>query len=457
MIPAKEKITDILLVTVNFPTMDTNMDGMGIYSVNSTKYLMEETGWKIRAVAFRFSGQEPYEERNGLSIERIDPPAGILHYDELYYPQNFRIAASHLAAAALRAASGMNGKTRAWCHGYETGMASKALDGAGFHVAGVVHYLIAQDLFHRFENADDPLRKGCNDDTLSTAVGGICPAGLRPALIRLLSMGAPALCRLPIPHRLELMYKLEQESLQMKSSRRIVAVSPGFGDTVLRYYPGVRDKISECVAGSPPPSSGSDWPFPLRNDRLRLVMVGRPAPQKGWDYVAEALGRLESGRPDEAARVELAAIGGIGDWGGGFSSRTFQRFLELEKISLAKLGEIPNEEVRRVMSSADALLLPSTFEPFGLVMLEAMASGCMVLSSDCDGPRGVVKSPWGILMPFQNPRERVAALEAGINKLLSLTRAELDERGMAAREAAAGYDWKECARVHAEALRGGRA
>ena len=87
------------------------------------------------------------------------------------------------------------------------------------------------------------------------------------------------------------------------------------------------------------------------------------------------------------------------------------------------------------MASADALLLPSTFEPFGLVMLEAMASGCMVLSSDCDGPRGVVRPPWGILMPFRNPRERVAELEAGINKLLSLTRAELEERGVAAREA----------------------
>jgi type III pantothenate kinase len=103
-------------------------------------------------------------------------------------------------------------------------------------------------------------------------------------------------------------------------------------------------------------------------------MVGRPAPQKGWDYVAEALGRLESCRPDEAARVELAAIGGIGDWGGGFSDRTFQRFLGLKKVSLAKLGEIPNDAVMRVMASADALLLPSTFEPFGLVMLEAMAS-----------------------------------------------------------------------------------
>ena len=186
-------------------------------------------------------------------------------------------------------------------------------------------------------------------------------------------------------------------------------------------------------------------------------MVGRPAPQKGWDYVAEALRRLESRRPDQAARVELAASGGIGDWGGGFSERTYQRFLGLKKISLAKLGEIPNERVRRIMSSADALLLPSTFEPFGLVMLEAMASGCMVLSSDCDGPRGVVRPPWGILMPFQNPSERVPALEAGINKLLALTRAELDERGEAGRAAAAGYDWKECAGIHAEALRGGKA
>lgn len=456
MTPSKTTHSDVLLLTINFPSAETNRDGMGIYTVNTTKYLTDLTGWKVRVIAFRFSDQEPFEERQGLSIERIDPPNGIIHYDELYYPQNFRIAASHLAAAALRTASGMNVTTRAWCHGYETGMAAKALAGAGYHVAGVVHYLVAQDLLHRFENADDPLRKSLNDDVLSTAVGGICPASLRPALIRLLSLGAPALCRLPIPRKLELMYKLEQESLQMKYSRRIVAVSPGFSDTVVSFYPGAAGKISSCVVGAPTLVSEADWPFPVRGDRLRLVMVGRPAPQKGWDYVAEALRILESRRPDDASRVELAVVGGLGDWGGGFSERTYQRFLGLKKISLAKLGEIPNERVRRIMSSADALLLPSTFEPFGLVILEAMASGCMVLSSDCDGPKGVVTPPWGILMPFRNPQERVPALESGINKLLSLTRAELDEAGALAREAAAGYSWRECARIHADALRNGQ-
>ncbi|OGE20694.1 MAG: hypothetical protein A3J42_03075 [Candidatus Dadabacteria bacterium RIFCSPHIGHO2_12_FULL_53_21] len=456
MIPVKDKITDVLLITVNFPTTATNKDGMGNYTANAAQYLMEETGWNIHAIAFRFSGQEPFEESCGLTVERIDPPRGILHYDELYNPHNFRIAASYLAASAQRAASGMRGKTAAWCHGYETGMASRVLAEAGFHVAGVVHYLIAQDLLNRFEKADDQMRKDMDEDTFSSIAGRIIPAKLRPAFIRLLSVSAPLLCKLPVPDRLELLYKLEQESLLMKSSRRIVAVSPGFGATIVRFYPGVRNKIEACVAGSPSPASGSDWPFPLRDDRLRLVMVGRPVPQKGWDYVAEALGRLESSRPDEAARVEFAVIGGLGDWGGDYSNRIYQNFLGLKKVSLAKLGEIPNDAVMRVMASADALLLPSTFEPFGLVMLEAMASGCMVLSSDCDGPRGVVRPPWGILMPFRNPRERVAELEAGINKLLSLTRAELEERGGAAREAAAGYSWRDCARIHAEALRNGQ-
>ena len=309
MNPVKEKITDVLLITVNFPTTSTNKDGMGNYTANAARYLMEETGWNMRAVAFRFSGQEPFEESSGLRIERIEPPRGIKHYDEIYYPQNFKIAAAQLADSALRAASGLRGRTAAWCHGYETGIASKVLAETGFHVAGVVHYLVAQELLDRFEKADDPLRKNYADDTLSSIAGGLCPPGLRPSLIRLLSLCAPALCKMPVPHRLELMYKLEQESLLMKSSRRIVAVSPGFGATIVRFYPGVRNKIEECVAGSPSPASGSDWPFPLRDDRLRLVMVGRPVPQKGWDYVAEALGRLESSRPDEAARVELAAVG----------------------------------------------------------------------------------------------------------------------------------------------------
>ena len=170
-----------------------------------------------------------------MTVERIDPPRGILHYDELYYPHNFRIAALLSGCSAQRAASGMRGKTAAWCHGYETGMASRVLAEAGFHVAGVVHYLIAQDLLNRFEKADDQMRKDMDEDTFSSIAGRIIPAKLRPAFIRLLSVSAPLLCKLPVPDRLELMYKLEQESLLMKSSRRIVAVSPGFGATIVRF------------------------------------------------------------------------------------------------------------------------------------------------------------------------------------------------------------------------------
>ena len=74
------------------------------------------------------------------------------------------------------------------------------------------------------------------------------------------------------------------------------------------------------------------------------------------------------------------------------------------------------------MSAADALVLPSVFETFGLVTLEAMANGCMVLASDADGPRDVVKAPWGIIMDFQDPKKRVSEIERGILKLLSLSR-----------------------------------
>jgi glycosyltransferase involved in cell wall biosynthesis len=104
------------------------------------------------------------------------------------------------------------------------------------------------------------------------------------------------------------------------------------------------------------------------------------------------------------------------------------------------------------MSAADALILPSVIESFGLVMLEAMASGCMVLASDADGPRSILKAPWGTIMNFRDPRNRVGEIERGILELLSLSRDEINARGEEARADSRQYTWKKCAEAHASVL-----
>jgi len=81
-----------------------------------------------------------------------------------------------------------------------------------------------------------------------------------------------------------------------------------------------------------------------------------------------------------------------------------------------------------------------------------MASGCMVLSSDTDGPCDIIKDPWGMLVPFKKLDTRASELEKGILKLLTLSKEVLQKRGEAARIVARNYNWADCAKAHAKVL-----
>jgi glycosyltransferase involved in cell wall biosynthesis len=164
-------------------------------------------------------------------------------------------------------------------------------------------------------------------------------------LLRVLSHAATIISRFPLPYALEILGKFVSESQLIKASHLVTAVSPGLADSIDMFYPASRNKIRVSVAGAPASSGKSYWPFPLRDDRLRLVMVGRPVPYKGWDYVARALKNLETTRPDEAARLELTLIGNSVNLGGAFGRRINEAFGSLKSVSYFSMEWIPNKRV----------------------------------------------------------------------------------------------------------------
>ena len=71
-------------------------------------------------------------------------------------------------------------------------------------------------------------------------------------------------------------------------------------------------------------------------------------------------------------------------------------------------------DIRPCLAQADALVIPSRWEGFGLIAVEAMASGVPVIASRVDGLAEVVGES-GVLVPPEDP----AALAAAIAALLS--------------------------------------
>lgn len=120
-------------------------------------------------------------------------------------------------------------------------------------------------------------------------------------------------------------------------------------------------------------------------DGVFYIYVGRFDPvQKGVDILLKASEKFL-----ETEDVKMMIIG-VGD------KKLEQWSKELAKNYPSKLKVInkllPKEEVRDLYCSADFALIPSLFEPFGLVQLEAMSCECLPIGSRTGGIKDTVTS-----------------------------------------------------------------
>ncbi len=169
---------------------------------------------------------------------------------------------------------------------------------------------------------------------------------------------------------------------------------------------------------------------PARGPAIRILYVGRIYPvQKGLDVLVEAVARLPRSVP-----VEVRIVGQ--DWGATATLREQARSLGvLERIEF--VGAVPRSDLLEAYRWADLLVVPSRFEPFGIVLLEGMASGLPIVASRVGGiPEVVEEDGNALLVPPGDPGALAAALErlASDEEL----RARFAARG---RELVEKFDW----------------
>jgi len=134
---------------------------------------------------------------------------------------------------------------------------------------------------------------------------------------------------------------------------------------------------------------------------VRFVFVGRFTQVKGADLLADALDRLAA--EDLHFECRIAADRNISD--PGLIAR-LEPHAEL-------LGKLPHAALPELYRWADALVMPSRFDSFGLVVPEALACGLPTLVSDRVGARDLVRpGANGAIFPASDP-EALAALLAG--------------------------------------------
>ena len=144
-----------------------------------------------------------------------------------------------------------------------------------------------------------------------------------------------------------------------------------------------------------------------------IVTVGGLVERKGFHRVIAAMPEIMKKYPG----LTYLVIGGPspeGDW----TQQLQQMVSNLQLKSVVKfLGPLPADKLSTPLSAADVFVLSTRNEGWANVLLEAMACGLPVVTTDVGGNREVVTSPdLGTIVPFDNPGALIDAITHALAK-----------------------------------------
>ncbi|WP_210450631.1 glycosyltransferase [Pantoea ananatis] len=240
----------------------------------------------------------------------------------------------------------------------------------------------------------------------------------KPDIIHLHSSFAGFVCRLVIPlffltYRPRVVYCPHAFSFIMKGSRlrnhffaiierflscftdKIICTSHYEKKVALKY--GMADKkISVVYNGVMKPVGKMlpvDTPFIL--DKINILYVGRFDYQKGFDILLGLNDCLDKDR---------FMITAVGDFVNNVP-------YDISNNQINFTGWLPQEKLRSYFHHADVLVMPSRWESFGLVAVEAQSYGLPVIASNCASlPEVIINNKTGYLFESENVNELFAVV-----------------------------------------------
>jgi D-inositol-3-phosphate glycosyltransferase len=222
--------------------------------------------------------------------------------------------------------------------------------------------------------------------------------------------------------------------------------------TQLRFLYKVNERKLEIIP--PGVDTGHFYPIPpdeakqylgLNPEDRMVLYVGRIEPLKGVSTLIEAMSCLKF--KDQSGPVHLAIIGGEPDV---TPEEMSTEMAHLQKLSdelamdqtVVFLGKRGQNTLPYYYSAAEVLVMPSHYESFGMVALEAMACGTPVIASDVGGLGFLVQDgETGYTVPDGEPDKLCGKLT-----LLLGDHALRERMGQRAVEVAQSYGWEKIAK-----------
>ncbi len=234
-----------------------------------------------------------------------------------------------------------------------------------------------------------------------------------------------------IYHRFYTALNADWEKKAFDRAKVVVAVSEKVAQELIAI--GVpRDRIRVILNGidlqefAPGIVDRQKWGLPAEVP-LALFAGDIRTPRKNLDTVLHSLVQVP--------QLHLAVVGGTA----GSPYPELARSLNLEN-RVHFLGF--RQDVPDLMKAADFLVFPSRYEPFGLVVLEAMATGIPVITAATTGAAQLVTPDCGIVLPDSDDTQ---ALAEALNQLVKCDRQQRQQMGQVARAIAEQHSWANMA------------
>ncbi|MGB3714904.1 MAG: glycosyltransferase [Candidatus Promineifilaceae bacterium] len=240
--------------------------------------------------------------------------------------------------------------------------------------------------------------------------------------------------------------RLEGERRVLSTADRIIAATQAEYAQLHWLYAADMNKVKVIPPGvdlnrfSPIDKADAKAQVGIKPGHRNILFAGRIEPLKGIDTLLCAMSLIQKHSPEAIENVSVAIVGGD-PWSDDPSDEMARLQDMRNKLGVTDivtfLGAKDQDDLPNYYAAAEMVVMPSHYESFGLVALEAMAMGIPVIASEVGGLAFLVRDGEnGFLVPSRDPE----ALAERIYTLLMDD--ECRQRlGANALEHAQGYAW----------------
>ena len=274
----------------------------------------------------------------------------------------------------------------------------------------------------RIRDAFSPLRRYLAEDRPDTLIAAMWPFTVIALMARRLARSPTRIvvadhCSLRSQYAASgLTYAALRASIRAlyPSADRIVGVSRGVAEEVADLAGLKADAVKVVYNPVPPPLTSGHEADRQAGDHLwqgldgkRILSIGRLKAQKNHGLLLDAFARLA-----ERENAVLAIVG-VGELQAELAARVRQLGLA-DRVIMPGFSATPGDWY----ASADLFVLPSDYEGFGNVLVEALHCGLPVVSTDCPhGPSEVLgDGQWGRLVPPGDAAALADAMRAALHQ-----------------------------------------